>query len=147
MSKSKKKTSSYDRYLGLEAFTDGRGTRAWTWFGAHPHTKNGQDGFFFRVWAPNARQVSVFGPFNDWDARSHPLSRVECGIWEGFLPGLDQGMAYQYAIWSSDSHYIGKADPYAFRAPHPSSAICRATSGGTKPGLSTAGKILPTSGP
>ena len=116
MAKSKNKTSSYDRYLGLEAFTDGRGTRAWTWFGAHPHTQDGQDGFFFRVWAPNARLVSVFGPFNDWNAHSHPLTRVEGGIWDGFLPGLSPGTAYQYAVWSSDSHYVGKADPYAFHA-------------------------------
>ena len=127
MSKSKHKTSSYDRYLGLEAFSDGRGTRAWTWFGAHPHTQDGQAGFFFRVWAPNARQVSVFGPFNNWDARSHPLSRVEGGIWEGFLPGLSQGDAYQYAVWSGEDHYVGKADPYAFRAqlrPDTASILC-----------------------
>ncbi|MBE6972731.1 MAG: 1,4-alpha-glucan branching protein GlgB [Ruminococcaceae bacterium] len=116
MANSKKKTSSYDRYLGLEAFTDGHSTRAWTWFGAHPHTQDGQEGFYFRVWAPNAVQISVFGPFNDWDACAHPLSRVEGGIWEGFIPGLSHGMAYQYAVWSADDHYVGKADPYAFCA-------------------------------
>ncbi len=127
MAKSKDKITSYDLYLGLEAFSEGRATRAWRYFGAHPHTQSGQAGFFFRVWAPNARQVSVFGPFNGWDPRSHPLTRVEGGIWEGFLPGLSSGDAYQYAVWSSDDHYIGKADPYAFRStlrPDTASVLC-----------------------
>ena len=45
-----KKPTSYDRYLGLEAFSEGRCTDAWRYFGAHPRW-DGQDGFFFRVWA------------------------------------------------------------------------------------------------
>ena len=127
MAKSKKKITSYDLYLGMEAFTEGRATRAWRYFGAHPHEQNGQSGFFFRVWAPNAHRVCVFGPFNDWDPHSHPLNRVEGGIWEGFLPERVPGDAYQYAIWSSADHYVGKADPYAFRAqlrPNTASVLC-----------------------
>ena len=127
MKKSAKKLTSYDRYLGLEAFTDGRSTDAWRFFGAHPHTQNGQSGFLFRVWAPNAKQVSLFGPFNDWDPSSHPLTRLEGGIWEGFFPGLQAGDAYQYAVWSPDGHYVGKADPYAFQAqlrPGTASVLC-----------------------
>ena len=116
MEKTDKTLSSYDLFLGLEAFTNGCGTRAWEFFGAHPHQENGQDGYFFRVWAPNARLVSVFGPFNNWDPCSHPLRRVEGGIWEGFLPGLKQYDAYQFAVHSSDTEYKGKADPFAFHA-------------------------------
>ena len=116
MAKAAKKISSYDRWLGLEAFTEGRSTDAWRHFGAHPHREEGRDGFFFRVWAPNAHLVSVFGPFNGWNAHSHPLTRVEGGIWEGFLPHLKQGDAYQYAVFSSPDRYVGKADPYAFHA-------------------------------
>ncbi len=116
MAKLKEKITSYDLYLGMEAFTEGRATRAWRYFGAHPHDQDGRSGFFFRVWAPNAQQICVFGPFNGWDPRSHPLTRVEGGIWEGFLPDLISGDAYQYAVWSSGDHYVGKADPYAFCA-------------------------------
>ena len=113
MKKKQKNPTSFDRYLGLEAFTEGRCTDAWRYFGAHPRW-DGQDGFFFRVWAPNAWSISVFGPFNDWNPRSFFLSRVENGIWEGFVPGLIAGQAYQYAVWDSADHYVGKADPYAF---------------------------------
>jgi len=116
MAKSKDNMTSYDLYLGLEAFSEGRATRAWRYFGAHPHTQDGHSGFRFRVWAPNAHLVAVFGPFNGWDPRSHPLTRLEGGIWEGFVPDLTCGDAYQYAVWSSADHYVGKADPYAFRS-------------------------------
>ena len=127
MAKTKQKPSAYDRYLGLEAFTEGRCLDAWRFFGAHPHIQNKQSGFLFRVWAPSAVKVAVFGPFNDWDPSSHPLSRLENGIWEGFVPDLRPGDAYQYAIWSSDCHYTGKADPYAFQAqlrPDTASVLC-----------------------
>ena len=127
MAKTKQKPSAYDRYLGLEAFTEGRCLDAWRFFGSHPHVQNKQSGFQFRVWAPNAAKVAVFGPFNDWNPSSHPLSRVENGIWEGFVPDLHPGDAYQYAIWSSDHHYTGKADPYAFQAqlrPDTASVLC-----------------------
>ena len=106
--------TSYDLYLALEAFSDGRSTRAWRCFGAHPWQEEGRGGFYFRVWAPNALKVCVFGPFNDWDPSSHPLRRVEGGIWQGFLPGLAEGALYQYAVWSSETQYAGKSDPFAF---------------------------------
>jgi len=116
MKNSVEKKSDYDLYFGLESFTDGRASRAWRHFGAHPHQVDGQDGYLFRVWAPNARLVSVFGDFNGWDPRANPLTRLEGGIWEGFIPGLVRYDSYQYAVWSSEEKYIGKADPYAFHA-------------------------------
>lgn len=71
--KKNKTPTSYDRYLGLESFSEGRCTDAWRYFGAHPRW-DGQDGFFFRVWAPNAWRVSVFGPFNNWDPTANDLN-------------------------------------------------------------------------
>ena len=127
MAKTIQKPSDYDRYLGLEAFTEGRCLDAWRFFGAHPHTESKQSGFQFRVWAPNAVKVAVFGPFNHWDPSSHPLRLTENGIWEGFIPNLHPGDAYQYAIWSSDQNYVGKADPYAFQSqlrPDTASVLC-----------------------
>jgi 1,4-alpha-glucan branching enzyme len=35
--------------------------------GAHPMVRDGQEGTYFAVWAPNAKQVSVIGAFNDWN--------------------------------------------------------------------------------
>ena len=71
MAKTKRKPSAYDRYLGLEAFTEGRCLDAWRFFGAHPHVQNKQSGFQFRVWAPNAAKIAVFGPINDLNPSSH----------------------------------------------------------------------------
>ncbi len=73
-------------------------------------------GYYFRVWAPNAQQVCVFGYFNDWDPNANPLTPVQGGIWEGFIPGLQQYDAYKYAVHTKDGRLTGKADPFAFHA-------------------------------
>lgn len=39
----------------------------------------------FDVWAPHAREVYVFGEFNDWNETSHEMKRVEpetMGVYE-----------------------------------------------------------------
>ncbi len=84
--------------------------------GAHPAQQFGQEGWMFRVWAPNARAVSVVGDFNGWDRQRHPMSRSHGGIWSLFIPDLRQYDTYQFAILTlvGDWHY--KADPYAFHA-------------------------------
>ena len=42
-------------------------------FGVHRVQVDGQDGYVFRVWAPNAQAVAVIGDFTDWSAQ--PLAR------------------------------------------------------------------------
>ena len=43
-------------------------------FGAHAGERGRSvPGYYFRVWAPNAQQVCVFGDFNDWDPNANPL--------------------------------------------------------------------------
>lgn len=107
--------SSYDRFLELEAFSEGRSTHAWHFFGSHPARQDGQDGYIFRVWAPNAPLVSIIGDFNGWDIHATPMTRLEGGIWELFVPGLQRYDCYQYAVHSPDgSGFVGKADPYGF---------------------------------
>ena len=110
------KLSEYDLFLELEAFSEGRSCHAWRCFGAHPCRKDGQEGYLFRVWAPNARQVCVFGDFNGWDENAAPLEKLEGGIWEGFLPGLKRYDTYKYVIHAADGTVTAKADPYAFHA-------------------------------
>ena len=110
------KLSDYDLFLELEAFSEGRSCHAWRCFGAHPGTKDGQVGYVFRVWAPNAKQVSVFGDFNGWDETGIPLEKLEGGIWEGFVPGLKRYDTYKYAVTGPDGKVTAKADPYAFHA-------------------------------
>ncbi len=84
--------------------------------GAHVTTINRGKGVFFAVWAPNALRVSVTGNFNNWDGRAHPMrSRGLSGLWELFIPGLDEGDLYKFEVKSKYKGIISeKADPYAF---------------------------------
>lgn len=103
--------------LELKAFSEGTSTHAWRCFGAHPaNDGQGGEGYFFRVWAPNAARVSIMGDFNGWDPEATPMEWREGGIWEAFLPGRTRYDNYQYAIYRRDGSYIGKCDPYAFHA-------------------------------
>ncbi len=117
MSKYTEKLSSYDLFLELEAFSEGRSTHAWRCFGAHPaKSEDGTEGYLFRLWAPNAPKVSVIGEFNGWDLEANPMVKQEGGIWEAFLPGLQRYDSYQYAVFKADGTYVGKVDPYAFHS-------------------------------
>jgi 1,4-alpha-glucan branching enzyme len=86
--------------------------------GAHAVERDGQAGFVFAVWAPNARRVSVVGDFNNWDGRTHVMdNRGDSGVWEKFIPGLKPGEHYKLEIEGPDGHLLPlKADPVAFAA-------------------------------
>ncbi|TCP22702.1 GlgB N-terminal domain-containing protein, partial [Rhodovulum adriaticum] len=61
----------------MDEYLLGEGThqRLWQVLGAHVLVHEGVSGTHFAVWAPNARRVSVVGPFNQWDGRRHPMRR------------------------------------------------------------------------
>lgn len=40
----------------------------------------------FLLLAPQAREVSVIGDFNDWDPGAHPMSRQPDGGWRAQIP-------------------------------------------------------------
>ncbi|MDD5832966.1 MAG: 1,4-alpha-glucan branching protein GlgB [Clostridiales bacterium] len=98
-----------------EQFRAGELTDGWHYFGAHPCEKDGMKGWNFCVWAPNARAVSVVGDFNGWEPGVNPLEN-ELGIWQGFIPRLEQYAVYKFAIEAQDGTVRFKADPYAFHA-------------------------------
>ncbi|HUX86544.1 MAG TPA: 1,4-alpha-glucan branching protein GlgB, partial [Chloroflexota bacterium] len=102
-------------------FNEGTNYRLYEKLGAHSLTSQDVRGTYFAVWAPNASQVSVVGNFNNWERDRHPLhSRGQSGIWEGFIPGIDQGEIYKYHIDSRLNGYqVQKADPFAFQAEEP----------------------------
>ncbi len=67
--------------------------------GAHAITHDGVAGVRFAVWAPNARRVSVVGPFNDWDGRRHSHAAASRRRRVGtFIPCLDAGVLYKYEL-------------------------------------------------
>lgn len=76
--------------------------------------KDGSQGVYFAVWAPNAWSVTVVGDFNNWDKKSHPLQpRGQSGIWEGFFTDVEEGMLYKYHITSNRRGYqVDKSDPF-----------------------------------
>ncbi|MBI4368220.1 MAG: 1,4-alpha-glucan branching protein GlgB [Candidatus Omnitrophica bacterium] len=110
----KTEITDYDLYL----ISEGNHFKSYEKFGAHLKTFNEISGVHFAVWAPNAKSVSVVGNFNHWYAGAHPMTRIgDSGVWGLFIPGLQEGEVYKYAIKShADGEVRIKADPYAFRA-------------------------------
>jgi 1,4-alpha-glucan branching enzyme len=99
-------------------FKKGSHYRLYDKMGSHLITKNEIKGTYFSVWAPNAKEVSVIGDFNQWNPHTNPLFPRwdSSGIWEGFIPHVKEGALYKYWIEStSHSHHLEKTDPYAFR--------------------------------
>ncbi len=104
----------------LHLFGEGSHQSAHTFLGSHVVEWHGVTGVHFAVWAPNANVVLVTGNFNDWDMRALPMRRLDGGVWELFVPGLEAGAIYKYFIRSSLNGYsVLKADPYAFHAEVP----------------------------
>ena len=98
------------------AFFGGTDSEAYRFLGAHRAQRGGEEGYLFRLWAPNAARVSVVGDFCAWDASAFPMARSEHGLWEKFIPGLKQFDTYKYAVTSARGKTVLKADPYAFHA-------------------------------
>ncbi|MCF8107050.1 MAG: 1,4-alpha-glucan branching protein GlgB [Desulfohalobiaceae bacterium] len=102
--------------LDIYLFKQGNHFQLYDKLGSHLMTREGQAGTYFAVWAPNAEYVSVFGTMNHWDPEAHPLQDRgdHSGIWEGFIPGVEQGALYKYHIRSSQAGYrVDKTDPFA----------------------------------
>jgi len=72
------------------------------------------DGFYFALWAPNAKCVSVVGDFNGWDAGANPMSKIpDTDFWESYIEGVPNGCLYKYCILTQDGKVLYKADPMA----------------------------------
>ena len=82
--------------------------------GAHPSAEDGKEGYFFAVWAPHAKYVSVTGEFNGWDTGADAMTcDNEVGVWFKFIPDGKEGAMYKYYIVSAAGEGLYKADPYA----------------------------------
>ena len=96
-------------------FREGKHYKLYEKFGAHSIEINGDKGVYFSVWAPFAKEVSVIGDFNNWYSESHKLLPRwdKSGIWEGFIPDLEWGTIYKYAIRTNQNVLLEKGDPFA----------------------------------
>ena len=99
----------------LEQFLAGESTKAYEFLGSHFVTWDNRGGVVFRVWAPNAKSVSVVGDFNDWNPDANYMYRIsDSGVWELFIEGVWEFACYKYCVETPWNDRIMKTDPYAF---------------------------------
>ena len=109
------KQAAKDADYPVFLFKQGNNHEAYRYFGSHLCERDGKPGAVFRVWAPHAKAVSVVGDFNRWVPGSHPMQKIDDGgIWEIFIPGIEQYAVYKYCVTSPSDELLFKADPYAF---------------------------------
>jgi 1,4-alpha-glucan branching enzyme len=112
----------------LHLFGEGSHNRAFEKLGAHRIAVGTTTGVHFAVWAPNADRVSLIGDFNGWDGRVHPMRLLtSSGVWEIFLPDLQDGERYKFEIRTRSGALLSKSDPYAvaFEPPPRTASVIR----------------------
>lgn len=80
----KKKKELLSEKKTLTEFADGS-----EYFGIHKI----RGGWVYREWAPAADELYFIGDFNNWDKTSHPMTKLENGIFEIYLKGAN-------ALWN-----------------------------------------------
>ena len=113
---------SFGRILGdtdVYLHAEGNHWDLYNKFGAHLTAVDGVEGTVFCVWAPNAQRVSVVGDFNNWDGRVHVMRKLlGSGVWEIFIPGIQEGTHYKFEIKGYHGDVFLKSDPFAFYGQH-----------------------------
>ena len=120
-------TNAYKMRNLLKQFVCGDSPRAYSFMGCHRQRRGGKDGFVFRVWAPNAKAVSVVGDWNFWNMEDLPMVPLEYGVWEAFSPLAKEGQCYKFYVLRCDGTGVFKRDPYSFAGtalPDTSGRIC-----------------------
>jgi 1,4-alpha-glucan branching enzyme len=112
----------------LHLFGEGRHLRISDKLGAHRIAVGSTTGVHFGVWAPNADRVSLIGDFNGWDGRVCPMRQlVPSGVWEIFIPDLQDGEKYKFEVRTRSGGLLQKTDPFgvAFEVPPHSAAVVK----------------------
>lgn len=109
--KTTKKHSEND--VPLYLFHEGSNSNAYEYFGSHRKNKNT---VVFRVWAPDAKNVSVTGDFNNWSETENPMKPLKNsgGVWEVEIKNIKPYDMYKYCITAADGRTLMKCDPYGF---------------------------------
>ena len=79
-------------------------------YGSTVYGDAGGTGVTFRVWAPNATNVTVAATFNSFSWTANPLYSEGGGVWSVDVPGAHIGNQYKYVIYSVNGTNL-KQDP------------------------------------
>ena len=104
-----------DKREALRTFMTGENFHLQHYLGAHREELNGEYGYTFRVWAPNAQAVHLVGDFTNWVENQIPMERNEFGVWEVFTNMAQEGHIYKYHVTRQNGHQLMKIDPFAVR--------------------------------
>ena len=98
---------------GIYYFHQGTNYRSYELLGAHYN----EEYTIFRVYAPNAKIVSVVGEFNNWDSTRHVMTKIsDQGLYEIKINHVPEYACYQYAILTKKNKLIFKSDPYGYHS-------------------------------
>ncbi|EHK2355852.1 1,4-alpha-glucan branching protein GlgB [Clostridium perfringens] len=114
-----KRVSKDESLLSFDLFLEGKEHSAYKFMGAHFITENRKRGVRFTTWAPRASKIYVIGDFNNWELKEeYSMKKInERGIWSLFLPKLEEGIKYKFAVVNEcGNNTVYKADPYAFKS-------------------------------
>ncbi len=103
--------------LDLYLFGKGDHHKIYEKLGAHLTAIDGVAGVYFAVWAPNARNVSIVGNFNQWHGGKHQMRVMGgSGIWELFVPDIGVGEVYKFEVKDQHGNIYLKTDPYGYQS-------------------------------
>ncbi len=107
-----------DKNNALYLFHQGTYYNSYEFLGCHVETKNGVKKTTFRVYAPNAKSVSVVGDFNKWNKSLGKMTKItnSGGVFEFSTLNAKTYDNYKYLITTKDNKELYKADPYAFHS-------------------------------
>ncbi|WP_368235492.1 1,4-alpha-glucan branching protein GlgB [Clostridium perfringens] len=114
-----KRVSKDESLLSFDLFLEGKEHSAYKFMGAHFVTENRKRGVRFTTWAPRSSKIYVIGDFNNWELKEeYSMEKInERGIWSLFLPKLEEGINYKFAVVNEcGNNTVYKADPYAFKS-------------------------------
>ncbi|MCR5688308.1 MAG: 1,4-alpha-glucan branching protein GlgB [Lachnospiraceae bacterium] len=112
-----KKISPFISDMDMYLFCTGTHYDIYKKLGAHVCKKNGKQGVYFAVWAPNAKEVHLITDYNGWNEDEYPMTRLEpAGIYEIFIPDMGIDSLYKFLITTAKGQKLYKADPFANKA-------------------------------
>lgn len=97
----------------VRTFLTGENFHLQDYLGAHPWQEGDQQGYLFRVWAPEAQAVQLIGDFTHWHEGALAMTKTDGGIWEVFAPA-QAGQIYKYHVQRQGGQWVEKSDPFAF---------------------------------